>query len=192
MSGTYALHGFNPSPYSVKMRALMRYRRLPFVWNATGNPREAAIAAGLPPVIPVLRFPDGRVMNDSTPLAHALERAHPGQRSIIPDDPAQLRDAFQKADREADAGADVQLMPVHHKHRLRGLQDLVGHQPRMGKNKPHQQRLLLARRASAGRLVLAGHGHDQLVAVRPGQGALGGAVASGAAAGIISLQTRSI
>jgi glutathione S-transferase len=82
------LHGLNPSPYSVKMRALMRYRRLPFVWHATGNPRDVAVAAGLPPVIPVLRFPDGRVMNDSTPLAHALEREHPGQRSVIPDDPA--------------------------------------------------------------------------------------------------------
>jgi len=39
-------------------------------------------------VIPILRFPDGRLMNDSTPLAYALEREHPGQRSIIPDDPA--------------------------------------------------------------------------------------------------------
>lgn len=86
-SAVYALHGLNPSPYSVKMRALMRYRRLPFVWHATGNPRDVAVAAGLPPVIPVLRFPDGRVMNDSTPLAHALEREHPGQRSVIPDDP---------------------------------------------------------------------------------------------------------
>jgi glutathione S-transferase len=37
-------------------------------------------------VIPVLRFPDGRLMNDSTPLAYALEREHPG-RSVIPDDP---------------------------------------------------------------------------------------------------------
>ncbi len=80
MSDVYILHGFDPSPYSVKMRALMRYRRLAFVWHATGNPRDVAVAAGLPPVIPVLRFPDGRVMNDSTPLAHALEREHPGQR----------------------------------------------------------------------------------------------------------------
>lgn len=88
MTTPYILHGFNPSPYSVKMRAIMRYRRLPFVWRATGNPREVAVAAGLPPVIPVLTFPDGRVMNDSTPLAYALEREHPGQRSIVPDDPA--------------------------------------------------------------------------------------------------------
>lgn len=84
----YTLHGINPSPYSVKMRALLRYRRLPFVWEGVGQPRDVAVAAGLPPVIPVLRFPDGRLMNDSTPLAHALEREHPGQRSVIPDDPA--------------------------------------------------------------------------------------------------------
>ncbi len=86
MSAPYTLHGFDPSPYSVKMRALMRYRRIPFVWDALGSPRDVAVAAGLPPVIPVLRFPDGRLMNDSTPLAWALEREHAG-RSVIPDDP---------------------------------------------------------------------------------------------------------
>jgi glutathione S-transferase len=85
----YILHGIGPSPYSVKMRAILRYRRIPFVWNGTGDPRAAAIAHNLPPVIPVLAFPDGRVMNDSTPLAYALEREHPGMRSIVPDDPVQ-------------------------------------------------------------------------------------------------------
>jgi glutathione S-transferase len=83
----YVLHGFNPSPYSVKMRAILRYRRIPFIWDAIGNPRDIAVAANLPPVIPILRFPDGRLMNDSTPLAHALEREH-RERSIVPDDPA--------------------------------------------------------------------------------------------------------
>ena len=53
----YVLHGFDPSPYSVKMRAILRYRRLPFVWKATGNPRDAAVAAGLPPVIPGAAVP---------------------------------------------------------------------------------------------------------------------------------------
>lgn len=88
MTDLYCLYGANPSPYSQKMRALMRYRRLPFIWQNDGTARDVAIAAQLPPVIPVLRFPDGRMMNDSTPLAYELERQHPGQRSIIPDDPA--------------------------------------------------------------------------------------------------------
>ncbi len=88
MTKPYVLHGFNPSPYSVKMRAILRYRRLPFVWSGVGNPRDIAVEANLPPVIPVLVFPDGRVMNDSTPLAYALEREH-ADRSIVPDDPAQ-------------------------------------------------------------------------------------------------------
>lgn len=87
MADSYRLHGANPSPYSQKMRAIMRYRRLPFTWENDGKARDVAIAANLPPVIPVLRFPDGRLMNDSTPLAYELERLH-SQRSIVPDDTA--------------------------------------------------------------------------------------------------------
>ena len=56
----YILHGFGPSPYSVKMRAILRYRRLPFIWKAVGWPRDVAVAAGLPPVIPALTFPTAR------------------------------------------------------------------------------------------------------------------------------------
>ena len=84
MSDTYRLHGANPSPYSQKMRALMRYRRLPFVWDNYGTARDVAITAQLPPVIPVLRFPDGTLMNNSTPLAYELERRHPGRAQRHP------------------------------------------------------------------------------------------------------------
>jgi glutathione S-transferase len=85
----YQLIGVTGSPYSVKMRALMRYRRLPFDWIVRFPQLEADPPAVRPLVVPILRFPeDGSYHVDSTPLAHALEARHPGQRSVIPDDPA--------------------------------------------------------------------------------------------------------
>lgn len=86
--GHYILYGALGSPYSMKMRALMRYRRIPFVW-AQGA-RAMQIAGALKaPVIPVLEYPDGRRANDSTPLIYDLEaRIHNG-RGVIPVDPAQ-------------------------------------------------------------------------------------------------------
>lgn len=90
MRDHYRLLGGPGSPYSMKMRALLRYRRIPHVWTV---PRGFFItgpelAKAGKRMIPVLQYPDGTYWADSTPLAFDLEKRHPNGRSIIPDDPA--------------------------------------------------------------------------------------------------------
>ena len=87
----YRLLGGPGSPYSLKMRAILRYRRLPHHWivpngyiSSGGELRQAGKR-----VIPVLQYPEGTYWADTTPLAYELEARHPGQRSIIPTDPGQ-------------------------------------------------------------------------------------------------------
>ena len=88
MNGYYRLLGDIGSPYSMKMRAIMRYRRLPFVWLQINQKRRDETAHIRPPVIPKIQFPDDGTWHvDSTPMVYKLEELHPGQRSIIPEDP---------------------------------------------------------------------------------------------------------
>lgn len=91
----YRLLGGPGSPYSLKLRAALRYRHIPHRWIVpTGylasEGSELALAGKR--MIPVLQFPeDGSYHADTTPLLYALERRHPGQRSLLPDHPG---DAF--------------------------------------------------------------------------------------------------
>ena len=72
----YRLIGANPSPYSVKMRAIMRYRRLPFTWELRNAENTKETAHVRPPVMPYLQYPDGTFHNDTTPMIFDLESRH--------------------------------------------------------------------------------------------------------------------
>ncbi len=86
--GRYRLLGTLGSPYSMKLRAIMRYRRLPHDWVLRTTRNRAETSEVKPNLLPMLRYPgEARYRVDTTPLAYDLEARHPGQRSIIPDDP---------------------------------------------------------------------------------------------------------
>ena len=80
--GGYLLVGGDGSPYSVKMRAYLRFRRIPFKWVASMTLQRAGAMNNFfdelfpelkAKVIPVLVRPDGTYANDSTLLILELE-----------------------------------------------------------------------------------------------------------------------
>lgn len=92
----YTLIGGDGSPYSCKLRALLRYRRIPFRWVAQAQLGNMGDHWQLFPdlkakVIPILVRPDGSYAIDSTPLILELEAAVPNCRTVVPPAPA---DAF--------------------------------------------------------------------------------------------------
>ncbi len=91
MSHPLVLAGQYGSPYTLKMRAVLRYRRIPFRWVLRDSKWD-----DLPEVpvriIPAIAFPDeagghGEVMVDSSPQIIRLEAEFEG-RSLVPPDPA--------------------------------------------------------------------------------------------------------
>lgn len=87
--GRYRILGGPGSPYSLKLRAALRYRRIPHNWIVPpgylgeGGELKAADKG----MIPVLQLPDGRYWANSTPMILEMETRHPGVRSLLPDDP---------------------------------------------------------------------------------------------------------
>jgi glutathione S-transferase len=84
---TWRIFGSELSPYSVKVRSYFRYKGLPHAWTprTVQNQAEFDALAKLP-LIPLVVGPDGKPMQDSTPIIEAVEQRHP-QPSIVPPDP---------------------------------------------------------------------------------------------------------
>jgi glutathione S-transferase len=84
MDNRYRLIGGPGSPYSLKIRAILRYRRIAFDWLLRAQVGDE-VAHIRPPVIPILHDPrDDSFRNDSTPLVEFLEEKHPDARSVVP------------------------------------------------------------------------------------------------------------
>ena len=83
----YRLIGSTASPYAIKLRALLRYRRIAFDWVIMTRELRQQTAQLRPNLIPVLQYPDGTFRGETTTLAHDLEGRHRA-RSVIPPDRA--------------------------------------------------------------------------------------------------------
>src|SRR3970040_1262436 len=82
----YRLFGVEMSPYSVKVRAYLRYKKIPHRWvvRSMDQMGEFGKYAKLP-LVPCLVYPDGTGMQDSTPIMDRLETENPGMPVRIAD-----------------------------------------------------------------------------------------------------------
>lgn len=84
------LRGSPGSPYTRKMLALLRFRRIPYRFIQSGQDGTDDLPEPKVKLIPVFYFDDGQgelqAEVDSTPIIRRLEAEYPG-RSVIPADP---------------------------------------------------------------------------------------------------------
>ena len=85
------LVGAYGSPYSIKMRAVLRYRRIPYRWVVRNSAQDRDFPDPQVPIIPILVFHDdvggySESMVDSSPQIMRLEAEY-AERSLLPTDP---------------------------------------------------------------------------------------------------------
>ena len=79
------------SPYTRKLRAVLRYRRIAHRFIQQGSPESQGLPRPKVSLLPqlVVDGPDGKPIakTDTTPLIREFEAVQPGERSVIPSDP---------------------------------------------------------------------------------------------------------
>lgn len=82
--------GIQGSPYSRKLRAVLRYRRLPHDWIVRHSPEDTGLPQPRVDLLPQLIDTDAAgnavAVTDSTPIVRDLDRRYPG-RLVRPSDP---------------------------------------------------------------------------------------------------------
>ncbi len=92
MNGELRLVGIGASPYTRKLRAALRFRRIPYRFVIMGSKEAEALPKRPLPLLPslVLPGPDGEpaeAMSDTTPILERLDQEIP-ERPLRPTDPA--------------------------------------------------------------------------------------------------------
>ena len=87
MATPYRIFGAEVSPYSVKVRSYFRYKGIPHEWLSRADDPETYQKHAKLPLIPLVVTPEGRGLQDSTPILEALEAEHP-EPGVHPDDPS--------------------------------------------------------------------------------------------------------
>jgi glutathione S-transferase len=84
----FRLMGLEPSPYTMKVQSLLKYKNIPFDWVSRNLRAEKEFQRHAKvQLIPLLFFPNGETMQDSTPILERLEADYP-EPSIHPQDRA--------------------------------------------------------------------------------------------------------
>lgn len=80
----YQLFGMDVSPYSVKVRAFMRFKNLPHQWLLRTKDNETAFREKAKlPLIPLLVTPAGLGLQDSTLIMDFLQQEHPQPSALL-------------------------------------------------------------------------------------------------------------
>jgi glutathione S-transferase len=88
----FTIVGVPASPYSRKLRAVFRYRRIPFIWINQGSPESTSLPKPKVSLLPqvIMKPENGELvaLTDTTPLIREFEGLVQNNRSVIPADPA--------------------------------------------------------------------------------------------------------